>query len=260
MLALGATSSAAAEDRLALQGRNYACEDPQKMNLWDLSASSPLIRHDMLRKDWCWKTPSGLQVRLVEKLGKFVRLQHLNNQVIFYAYASDVRKPAAEAPERPAPQVKQAKVANVTSVQFTHVRNTDPKYGVEMKKAGPAVHVGFKAAPALNVEFNIAKSQLRQGYSERITKQNGPNLSVGGSCDGNEFLPLKDDEGDWFAVTIMTLDPEKKRAEFEVSGAWHECASSKRTYNVAPSRFVVSGKAFDELMRPHTSQEMKKTF
>ena len=74
-------TSVGAQQVMELRGNNYACDNPSKMNLVDISRDSELIRHEMLQKNYCWKTVPGLRVTVIGQVGRFSHVQHVGNGV-----------------------------------------------------------------------------------------------------------------------------------------------------------------------------------
>jgi hypothetical protein len=244
--------SVGAQQEMELRGNNYACDNPSKMNLWDISRDSELVRHAMLQKDYCWKTIPGLRVTVIEHVGRFSHVQHAGNGVAFYAYRSDLRTPQPPREEKAVPE----KMVERRAVRFVKVANTS-EYGVTLIRNRPTVSVVVDAGGGLVVDFTIRKDKLESGFESTVSNQRGDAVQVGGKCQG---VMLGLDSGDEFTVKVLAVDKARRIAEFEIGGTWNKCnRASALSYRLLPSKFKVEGRSFDELIREHTAKEMQKT-
>lgn len=244
--------NAGAQQEMELKGSNYACSNPSKMNLWDLSHDSELVRHEMLQKNYCWKTMPRLRVSVVDHVGRFSHVQHLSNGIAFYVYRSDLRVPQKPHEERAKPEM----MIERRAVRFLKVVNTS-EYGVTLISNRPTVSVVVDAGGGLLVNFWIRKDKIELGFEATINNQMGDAVQVGGKCQG-EILGLG--SGDEFTVKVLTIDKVRKIAEFKVGGTWNKCNLAKvLSYRLLPSKFKIEGRNFDELVREHTAKEMQKT-
>lgn len=237
---------------MELKGSSYACDNPSKMNLWDLSRDSELVRHEMRQKNYCWKTVPGLRVTVVDHVGRFSHVQHVSNGISFYVYRSDLRAPQKPREERVVPE----KMVERRGVRFMKVANTS-EYGVTLIRNRPTVSVVLDAGGGLLVDFTIRKDKLEPGFEATINNQGGDAVQVGGKCQG---VMLGLDSGDEFTVKVLAVDKVRKIAEFEVGGTWNMCnRTNALSYRLLSSKFKIEGRSFDELMREHTAKEMQKT-
>lgn len=245
-------SSVGAQQEMELRGNNYACDNPSKMNLWDISRDSELVRHEMLQKNYCWKTVPGLRVIVIDHVGRFARVQQVRNGVAFYAYNSDLKSPPLQRAEKPVPE----RMVERRSVRFMKIENTS-KYGVTLIRNRPTVSVVVDAGGGLVVDFTIRKDKLEPGFETTINNQSGDAVRLGGKCQ-DTILIL--DGGDEFTVKVLAVDKVRRIAEFEIGGTWNKCNhASALSYRLLPSKFKVEGRSFDELIREHTVKEMQKT-
>lgn len=241
-----------AQQEMELRGGNYACADPSRMNLWDISRESELVRHQMLQKDYCWKSVPGLRITVVDHIGRFSHVQHVANGISFYVYRSDLRSPQKAREVKVIPE----RMVDHRSVRFAKVENTS-EYGVALIQNRPTVDVVVDAGGGLIVDFTIRKDKLQPGFETTINNQKGDAVQVSGKCE-SAILGLG--SGDDFSVKVLTIDKARKIAEFEISGTWKRCNHVKAlSHRILPSRFKIEGKSFDELMREHTEKEMQKT-
>jgi hypothetical protein len=244
-------SSVGAQQEMELRGNNYACDNPSKMNLWDISRDSELVRHEMLQKNYCWKTVPGLRVTVIDHVGRFSRVQHVGNGVAFYAYRSDLRTPQPPREEKALPE----KMVERRAVRLVKIENTS-EYGVTLIRNRPTVSVVVDAGGGLVVDFTIRKDKLESGFEATINNQRGDAVQVGGKCQG---VILGLDSGDEFSVKVLAVDKVRRVAEFEIGGTWNKCnRASATSYRLLPSKFKVEGRSFDELIREHTAKEMQK--
>jgi len=248
-------SSVSAQQQMELKGNNYACGNASKMNLWDISRNSPLVRHEMLQKNYCWKTASGLRVTVIEHVGQFSHIQYVGNGIAFYAYRSDLRTAQPLREKKPVPE----KIVERRAVRFVKVKNTS-EFGVFLLRNQPTVSILVDAGGGLVIDFNIRKDKLESGFETTIKNQRGDTVRVDGDCKGVS-LGLDGDGGDEFTVKVLMVDKIRRTAEFEISGIWNKCNHiSALSYRLFPSKFKVEGRNFDELIREHTAKEMQKTF
>lgn len=249
-----ATVPAWADDVMALRGKFAGCENNQKMGLWDLSADSPLIRNDMLRSNYCFfPTFEGLQVRVLERIGKFARVENVGNRSEYLVYQSDLAK---IIPLKPPEPTKAESTAN-TRMRLLSVKNTTQGEIYEINGQA-TVHIHIQAAPKFQLDLRIPKSALREGFDETVRNQKSPNLQIGGKC-GVEYVGVG--SPDWYRVKVTQLDRAKKIATFEISGSRARCSLDiPNSYQFSDSKLTLSGANFDELMRPHTAKELSKKF
>lgn len=251
LLGFLASASIAAEE-MELKGSDYACGDSRKMNLWDISQRSELIRYDILKKDYCWKTVKGLRVNVLEHIGRFSHVRYVGDRIDFYMYRSDLRVPQKLREEERSVEM----LIERRSVRFLKVQNSSI-YGVSLIRNMPTASIELDAGGGLLIEFNIRKDKIEEHFNATATDQRGDALQVGGMCKG-VVLGLR--EGDSFSLKVVAIDNVRKTAEFEVSGIWNKCGQSNTlSYRLLPSKFKIEGKNFNELVRPHTQKEMQKT-
>jgi hypothetical protein len=245
------TLPVSAEEQLVLRGGHYACANASKLNLWDISGDSPLIRYQMTQNNYCWRTMSGLGVRVIQRIGRFVHVEYPGG-IDFFVYASDI----GPAPKLREKKVLAEKIIERRSVRLHSVENSGA-YGVTLIHHMPTVSVTADAGAGLQVKLTIRKDKLQEGFQSEISNQEGEFMQLGGKC--NDF-PLGLGNGSKFSLKILALDRHTNVAEFEISGIWHRCDSTSRVaYQLLPSKFRLIGKNFEQLVRPHTPQEMMKT-
>lgn len=243
-----------ADDVMQLRGKFAGCQNNQKMGLWDLSADSPLIRNDMLRSNFCFfPTLEGLHVRVLEKIGKFARVENVGNRVMYLVYQNDLTKVIPiKAPE----PTKVESSAN-TRLRLLSVKNTTEGEVYEIN-GQVTTHIHIQVAPQFQLDLTIPKAALREGFDETVKDQKNPNLQVGGKC-GTEFVGVG--PPDWYRVKITQLDRAKRIATLEISGSRERCSLSvPKSYQFADSKLILSDAKFDEMMRPHTTKELSKKF
>lgn len=241
-----------ASSDMQLRGKYGACQNNQKMGLWDISGNSPLIRDDMVRSNYCWQTEPGIRVYVLDYVGKFARVTNKAGSAEYLVYRSDIEKVPAE-------KAKPRDTSNrqIDRIQLTSVRNTvqNEVYDIAGR---PTVQINVKADDKLQLYFSIVKSEITEGFDVRIEDQRNPKMQVGGTCDGTSVGVGKPD---FYQVKVTVIDQTKKRATLLISGRLNMCSlDSRHGYLINDAELVISGKNFTELMRPHTQKELAKRF
>ena len=204
---------------MELKGSNYACSDNRKMNLWDISQRSELIRYEILQKDYCWKTVRGLRVVILENIGRFSHVKYVGNRIDFYMYRSDLQVSQKSRQE----EIPAEMMIERRAVRFLKVQNTS-SHGVSLIRNMPTVSVKLDAGGGLLVDFNIRKDKLEGGFQVTAIDQRGDALQVGGMCKG---VVLGLHEGDAFSLRVIVIDSVRKIAEFEVRETLHNSGSCR---------------------------------
>lgn len=251
LITCGMAAPAAAQptQEFAIRNDSYACREATQMNLWDLSSGSPLIRHEMVQKNYCWKVMSGLKVFLIERVGKFARVQFPTGAPAFFTYNSNIRtwKQADSQPPPSTPGV----FRSITGLY--RVENAS-EYGVELIRKKPTVAIIVLAGSNLQLGFTVVKEVIRTGYTNRITNQRDSAFRAGGYL-GKRPLGLGDGI-DYAQIRFLLVDTKKRLAEIELEGHWDLPGTNGVT--LRPGRVKISGKQFDDLVRPHTASELSK--
>jgi hypothetical protein len=241
-----------ANSDVQLRGKYGACQNNQKMGLWDISGNSPLIRDDMVRSNYCWQTEPGIRVIMLDQVGKFVRVTNKTGSAEYLVYRADIEKVPTE-------KAKPRDTSNrqIDKIQLTSVRNTvqNEVYDIGGK---PTVQINVKADDKLQLYFSIVKSEITEGFDVRVEDQSNPKMQVGGKCDGATVGVGKPD---FYQVRVTGIDQIKKRATLLISGRLNMCSlDSRHGYLINDAELVISGKNFTEVMRPHTQKELAKRF
>lgn len=250
---LSASFAASASTDLQLRGKFGACQNNQKMGLWDLSRTSPLIRDDMVRSNYCWLTAPGMRVRVLDQVGKFARVVNVSGSQEYMVYQSDLEKvPAAKE------DLRDATDRNATKFQSFSVRNTIAGGEVYDIYGDPTVQLTVQVDKKLQLRFSIVKRMVAEGFDITIDNQKGPAMQVGGKCDGVEVGVGKPD---FYRVKIASLDTVNKKALLLVSGKMAKCSlDSPHSYEINQAEVILTGKNFNEFVRPHTKTELSKRF
>lgn len=241
-----------ASNEMQLRGKFGACQNNQKMGLWDISGDSPLIRDDMVKSNYCWRTIPGIRVNIIEYIGKFARVTNKAGSVEYIVYNSDLEKVPAEKV-----RLRDDSDRQIDKIQLISVGNTvhNEVYEIDGR---PTVQINVRIDQKLKLRFSIVKSEIAQGFSVRVENQQNPKMQVGGECDGAVVGVGKPD---FYQVRVKDIDQEKKRATFLVSGRLNKCSlDSRHGYTINDAELVVAGKNFTELVRPHTKKELAKRF
>lgn len=240
---------ARADQEYAIKENAYACTEARQMNLWDLSSSSPLIRHEMLSKNYCWRAMPGMKVVLIERVGKFARVHFPAGNNDFFLYAEGIRKWTVADSQPPA--ATPTLTRDVTGLY--RVENSSD-FGVTLINKKPTVTIVVSAGPNLRTEFTVVKTAIRNGYKRRITNQRDSEFQSGGYL-GKRSLGLGDGV-DYAQIHFISVDPEKRLAEVEVEGHWDIPGTEGVT--LRPGRVKISGKNFTDLVRDHTVRELSR--
>jgi hypothetical protein len=250
---LGACSLAAAGTDLQLRGKYGACQNNQKMGLWDLSGNSPLIRDDMLRSNFCWLTVPGIRVQVIAKVGKFARVVNTSGSQEYMVYQADLETVTA-AKEI----VRDTTDKASTKIQSVSVRNTIERGEVYDINGDPTVQVNIQVDKKLSLYFSIVKRLVAEGYDITIDNQKSPAMQVGGKCDGAVVGVGKPD---FYRIQILSIDPGSKKAVLKMSGKMKKCSlDSPHGYEISDAEIILTGKNFTEFVRPHTKAELSKRF
>jgi len=143
---------------MQLRGKYAACDNNQKMNLWHISGNSPLIRDEMLQKDYCWKTFEGLRVDVLQTIGEFARVQNLKEGAVYIVYRADLERIKAQ-PKNSSREIKFLKLISIKNLMFNHDRT-------ELNNLMPVVLLKFSVDAGLNVEYEFVKTHIKAGLDE----------------------------------------------------------------------------------------------
>ncbi|UDF36317.1 UNVERIFIED_ORG: hypothetical protein LHJ69_04385 [Shinella sp. XGS7] len=231
-----------------------ACEKPEAMQLWESSGASPLIRRGLLEKNLCWAAPSGLKVFALEQVGDYFVVHYPGNTRRFFVHRSKLAKWVAKEEDRP------TSLKPITNrVKFLRVSNSS-EFGVELRNGKPTFLLEFNGMRGSRVYFGFAKEYVKNGFSAQVTQESGssPDLLAGGKAEGT-YLTVKD-SGAFARVQIVELNSKTRTAKVEVEASFAQTKTGGGPHYVIPSTTVsITGHQFDELIRPHSAQELSKT-
>lgn len=243
-----------AQGKMQLRGKFAACRTNQQMSLWDISANNPLIRDDMLRSNYCWRTPEGLAVYVIQYIGNFARVVHTNNEFEFLVYRRDLENYVP--PPKPQQKTSQPDI-ELSKLSLISVKNTIDNEVYQIGQS-PTVHIALRADSRMKIELTIAKDKIQEGFEVTIRDQKHPAMQFRGRC-GTSFLGI--DENDSWSLKITKLDRVKRIAKIEVSGYLGQCSLDfKVGYKINKSTVDITGGNFDQFVRAHTQKELAKKF
>lgn len=250
---ISAGGSVFASTELQLRGKFGACQNNQKMGLWDISGNSPLIRDDMVRSGFCWRTVPGIRVQVLDYVGKFARVVNTAGSQEYIVYQSDLEKAPLEK------QVFRDDTERViTKFESVSVKNTLDTGEVYDIHSDPTAQLNIKVDKKLRLNFSIVKPLIAEGFDIRIDNQKGFAMQVGGKCDG---VSVGVGKPDFYRLQIASLDAVNKKARLLVSGKMAKCSlDSPHGYALNDVEVLLTGKNFTEFVRPHTSKELSKKF
>jgi hypothetical protein len=242
-----------AEEKMQLRGKNFACQNSQKMGLWDISGNSPLIRDEMMESNFCWRTFQGQPVYLVGYVDKFAKVTNLLGKSYYLIYKNDLEKFNPPKPNPP----RDSNSYEISKLSLVSIKNTVENEVYEINNF-PTVQINIRANSKLSFYFTITKNQIKEGFDQIIHDQKNNFMQFGGKC---ETVILGVGIPDFYSFKIVKIDTEKKIANIEISGSLEKCSiNTNRGYKILNANLEIKGKNFDELMRPHTAKELSKKF
>lgn len=245
-ISLPITSNAA----VALQGKNYVCRNASYMQLWD-SASSQLVKHQMLLDETCWKPMKGIHVEVLDRIGKFSRIQYAGNGIVAYAYSSDIAKVIAPPPE---PE-KTTIVRTLDKVKRVDSMTEDKE--VMLMKGKPTVTF-FLTSKDSALELNVVKDVLKTGFKIRAENQQNGSIQV-------MVRHKKESRGfgspDYVDFEVVERNDSKKYIDIRVSAYFNKFDREKnKDFELKPATLRISGPQYIEAVRPHTAKELANPF
>lgn len=247
---LSMNSSAAADQ--ALRGKNYLCKDAATMQLWDLSGNSELTRHRLLDSESCWKPMAGLHVEIIQKIGRFTKVQYKSNGIVAYAYANDIE------PVKPQKPIPESTVVVRVADKLKRVSSLTSTQEAMLMEGRPTVNFYFTAGADSEIEITVPKVMLKTGLNIRASRQRKDGLDVGvryKKTTGGLGAP------DYVTFEIVERNDEKKYLDVRVGGYWNNFDRDKNIdLEIKPSTIRISGDRFIEAIRPHTAKELERPF
>ena len=237
----------------SFRGGNYACTSAAYMQLWD-SAQSSLVKHQILLDENCWKPMKGMHVDVLDRIGKFARVRYSGNGIVAYAYMSDLQE---VRPEKPAVE-KPKNVVSRTVGKAVKVTSLTTDHEVMLMMGKPTVMINLLAGNDTTFQLTVTKESIVTGFSKRIEEQQNGAIQV-------SLAHKKQMRGfgkpDFLTFEVIAVDRSKSYADIRVGGYWHNFDKERNIdLEIKPSTIRISGAAFAELIRPHTSKELEKPF
>lgn len=250
-LAILMTLPIASSAAVALQGKNYVCRNASYMQLWD-SASSQLVKHQMLLDENCWKPMKGIHVEVLDRIGKFSRIQYAGNGIVAYAYSSDIAKVLPPPPEPAKTNIVRTldKVKQVSSL-------TEDKE-VMLMKGKPTVNLYLTPKGDSTLELTVVKDVLKSGFKIHAENQQNGSLQV-------SIRHKKDTRGfgspDYVDFEVLERNDGKKYIDIRVAAYFNKFDRERnKDFELKPAILRISGKQYEEAIRPHTPKELANPF
>jgi hypothetical protein len=235
---------------VALQGKNYVCRNASYMQLWD-SATSQLVKHQILLDENCWKPMKGIHVEVLDRIGKFSRIQYAGNGIVAYAYSSDIAKVVAPPPE----PAKTIIVSTLDKVRRVDSMTEDKE--VMLMKGKPTVTF-FLTSKDSALELNVVKDVLKTGFKIHAENQQNGSIQI-------MVRHKKESRGfgtpDYVDFEVIERNDAKKYIDIRVSGYFNKFDRERnKDFELKPATLHISGAQYTEAIRPHTPKELANPF
>lgn len=235
----------------ALQGNNYVCKNASYMQLWD-SASNKLVKHQILLDENCWKPMKGIHVDVLDKIGKFSRIQYRGNGIIAYAYTNDIKTVQPPPPE----PAKSTIVRTLDKVK--RVNSLTEQKEVMLMKGKPTVNFYLTAGGDTTIELTVVKEILRSGFKIRAENQRNGSIEI---AIRHKTLNRGFASPDYIEFEVIERNDAQKYLDIRVSGYVNKFDQDKnKDLELKPATIRIAGPNFSEAIRPHTAQELTKPF
>ena len=193
----------------------------------------------------------GIHVEVLDRIGKFSRIQYAGNGIVAYAYNSDIANVVAPAPE---PE-KTIIVRTLDKIKRVDSMTEDRE--VMLMNGKPTVNLLLTTKDSA-LELIVVKDVLKTGFKIHAeNQQNGAiQISVHHKKESRGFS-----SPDYVDFEVIERNDVKKYIDIRVSGFFNKFDREKnKDFELKPATLRISGAQYTEAIRPHTAKELAHPF